>query len=171
MQKILTIIYTIATAALAIAMTIMQIQPARALINAFTTFDGREYYIAPVVLITWLILLLPMLIILVVMRILRGNKDEEIPATKTGIVVMRKKAFQSAMVGIPVFVNGEKAGMIDNGRIRFIEVPAGKLTLQAGTGKQASQLIETDIASGQQLQFVVQLIPDGFTLKTLLIQG
>lgn len=171
MQKIITLTYTIATAVLAGVMTIMHIQPAYFLMTVFTTSGGREYYIAPVYLITWLILLMPMLIIMLIARQARLAKKDEIIPGRTAIVVLRKKAFSSAMVGIPLFVNGEKAGVVDNGRMRFIEVPSGKLTLQAGSGKQASLMIETEIASGQQLQFLVQLINDGLTMKCLLIQG
>ena len=169
MQKTLTIIYTIATAALAIVMTIMQIQPARALINAFTTFDGREYYIAPVVLITWLILLMPMLIVLVVTRVLRGNKDDEIPAGRTGIVVMRKKAFQSAMVGVPVYINDQKVAVIDNGKKKFFALPSGSVIIHAGNGKQVSNPVQITLADGQQQLIILEFIQVGLGLKCMLI--
>ncbi|HBG71306.1 MAG: hypothetical protein A2W93_01680 [Bacteroidetes bacterium GWF2_43_63] len=169
MQKTLTIVYTIATAALAIILTIMHLQPARALINVFTTYDGREYYIAPVVLITWLILLLPMLLVILISKMLRVKKDDEIIPGKTGIIVMRQKAFQSAMVGIPIFINGAKAGVIDNGKRKFFEVPAGSVTIVAGTGKQASESQQIIISEGQNARFFLQFIQVGLGLKCLLI--
>ncbi len=165
MQKTVTLVYTILSASVAGFMTIMQITPTTYLMDLFSTDGGSKYYVAPVFLITWLALLLPLLLIILILKVVRRPADDVIPQGKTGIIIHRVKAFQSAMVGIPIIINDEKAGVIDNGKTRFFELRPGRFTLQAGKGKPVSMLIDSSVSEGQQQKFQLQLVPDGLKLK------
>ena len=116
MQRIIILIYVIITATIAIFCTILEIQPALLIINIFAPNVGDSYSINIVVLLLWLILLSPLLIFLTISKLIRKKEDKNISIERTGIFITRKKVFQSAMVGIPIFINDKKAGIIDNGK-------------------------------------------------------
>ena len=157
MQRIIIIIYAIVTGSIAVISTFLEIQPALFIINFFAPNEGDKYYIQLVMLLTWLILLLPLFTFILVARLLRIKGNENIPPDRMGIFVTRKKSFQSALVGIPVFVNGKKSGILDNGRTKFFETPSGMHTVQVGNGKQASEIIHINLSEGKQLHFKFEI--------------
>jgi len=170
MQRIIVIIYVIVTAIIALTSTIFEIQPALFIINIFAPNEGDKYYIKVVMLLTWLILLLPLLIYFVITKLTRIKSDQKIDPNRTGIIVTRKKSFQSALVGIPIFVNDNKARVVDNGKTKFFETPSGMHTVQAGNGKQASEKIQTNILERKQLSFEMEIKQAGLYLKYVLKQ-
>ncbi|NVO03377.1 MAG: hypothetical protein HXX09_11820 [Bacteroidetes bacterium] len=170
MHRTFVIIYSIITAAIALTTTIFEIQPALFLINVFAPHEGDKYSIALVVLPIWIALLSPLFLYLIITKLLRQNNDEHLSNNRTGILVKRKKAFQSAMVGIPVFINDKKAGIVDNGRTKFFDVPTGIQTVQVGEGKAASEKIQVTLYEGKQIHFELEIKPSAFQLKYLLKQ-
>lgn len=170
MQRILILIYTILTATIAITSTILEVQPALFFINIFAPHEGDSYSINLVLLLTWIILLSPVFVFMIVSKLLRKKSEENISTDRTGIFVTRKKAFQSSMVGIPILINNKQAGIIDNGRTKFFDTPLGTITIQAGKGKQASEKIQINIAERQQLKFEMKIKQTVFTVKFILMQ-
>lgn len=168
MQRILILIYTVATGIVAAASAIFQTPPALFLINFFAPEEGDSYSVTLVALLVWLMFLLPLLLFLFISSKLRKKVDTNISPDRTGIFVSRKKAFQSAAVGIPVFINGRKAGVVDNGGLRFFDAPAGAITVQVGVGRQASDKVQADIADKQQMRFEMEIAIDLLTAKCVL---
>jgi len=168
MSRIFVLSYTFITAALAGFFTIMHIQPALFFMNIFTTSNGREYYVAPVFLLSWLLFLLPIFVIMIIARLMRLKANDEIHPGRTGIAITRKKAFQSAMVAIPIFINDEKVGIIDNGKTRFFEVRSGSTTVKVGSGKQTSDEQQVILALGEQARFQIEYSTDGVRIKWVL---
>ncbi len=166
MKQSVNIIYAIITAVIAFVFIMLEIQPAVSLMYVFSA-PGAEntYYVAPVLLILWLMFLSPLFIYHIVAKALRNKNSETIAADRTGIFVSREKAFQSAMVGIPVFIDGKKAGIIDNGKTRFFDMPSGMHTVHAGRGRQTSEKLQINITEKQQLQFKMEIMVLGFHFK------
>src|SRR5690348_10200333 len=116
MQKIIILIYAIGTAAVSLITSITQDQPALFFINLFAPDEGDTYNIKLVWLLTWLCLLAPGILILLVMKMFRKEGPAaHLPGT-TGVLVSRTKQLQSAFVGIPIFINGAKAGVVYSGK-------------------------------------------------------
>ncbi len=170
MQRIIILIYVIITATIAIFCTILEIQPALFIINIFAPNVGDSYSINIVVLLLWFILLSPLLIFLTISKLIRKKEDKNISPERTGIFITRKKAFQSAMVGIPIYINGKKAGIIDNGKTKFFDAPIGTCSVHVGVGKQASEKVQVIITEKQQLQFELKIKQSVFTVKIILNQ-
>ena len=170
MQRIITLIYVIITASIAVFCTIFEIQPALFIIDIFAPNVGDSYSVNLVVLLLWLILLSPLLIFLSISKLMRKKEDKNISSERTGIFVTRKKAFQSAMVGIPIYINDKKAGIIDNGKTKFFDTPIGTVTVHAGIGKQVSEKVQVIITEKQQLQFELKFKQSVFTVKIILNQ-
>jgi hypothetical protein len=168
MQRILSTLYAIISAAAAVYCTIYLYQPANFLADIFSSYDGTKYYITVVFLLTWLIFLLPLIIYAVIARLTRNRKEEVVGPGRSGIFVTRKKALQSALLAIPIFINGKKAGVIDNGRTRFFELYSGNFTIQAGSGKRTSELLQGNISGKEQLHFILELEEDGLRVKYIL---
>jgi hypothetical protein len=71
--------------------------------------------------------------------------------------VTRKKAFQSSVVRIPVYINGLKAGMLVNGGTLFLDVPAGTFFVHVGPGKQGSEKLHATLGEKTQLRFEAEI--------------
>ncbi len=170
MKRIIIILYVIVTGAISIASAIFQTQPALFFINIFTVDEGSSYYGMPVVFLTWIVLLIPLFIFLIIAKLMRKKGDENITSDRTGIFVSRKKSFQSSLVGIPIYINDKKAGVVDNGKTKFFDVPVGLFSVQAGQGKQASQELQTNMDEGKQLHFELEIVNEGLYLKYVLKQ-
>lgn len=170
MQKTITLIYVIITATFAVYTTILESQPALFLIDLMAPRAGDKYSATLVILLVWFMFLLPLAIILIIAKKLRAKPMEVISPDRTGVYVTREKAFQSAVVGIPVFINYEKVGIVDNGKTQFFDVPVGGFTIQAGKGKQASELLESELKSKDQLNFEFRLTEAGLFNKIVLLE-
>lgn len=158
------IIYTILTAVIAVVFIFLEIQPALSLIYFFSAPDNT-YYVMPVFFILWLLFLSPSFIYSIVTRLLRNfRKIEPISADCSGISVFRHKAFQSSLVGTPIYIDDKKAGLVDNGKTRFFGLPEGIHTIQAGTGAQSSEKLHINILAKQQLNFEIKILLLGFKL-------
>lgn len=169
MQRIITLIYVLTTAAVAGDLAVFHTRPVSFLIDLFSTDYGEKYYIMPVFLITWLVLLIPLFIFLLIAKRIRKKKNENIAPDRTGIFVTRKKSLQSALIGIPVYINGKKAGMVDNEETRFFDMPSGTFAIQAGKGRFASEILQATI-EGNQLHFEIEILEEGFRIKYILRQ-
>ncbi|MBA3681692.1 MAG: hypothetical protein H0W73_11095 [Bacteroidetes bacterium] len=170
MKKILTLTYVIATAIVAIVTTIMQIQPALFLIELMAPDEGDKFSVKLVFLLTWLILLSPFIVVVTVLFFMRRAADAKvvIMPNQTGVWISRKRQLQSGLVGVPVYINGNKAGVVDNGREKFFEVSKGSLIIWAGEGKGASEKNELMINGGQQLKLHLELVPKGLIVQHVL---
>ena len=169
-MKIFIYIYVIFTALVAIISTILEVQPALFIIDIFAPNEGDEYNLLLVFLLTWLVFLLPVVIYLYIAVLIRKKDDEIVAPDRTGIFVTRVKAFQSALVGIPFYINDQKSGIIDNGRTKFFDTSTDTFTIKAGDGKQASDNLQIKIEDGKQLHFEIRIIQAGLGLKIVLRQ-
>lgn len=170
MQRILTILYVILTGAFAVYTNILQIQPALFFIELSAPNPGDKYSLTFVFIIVWLILLLPLMAFLLILRAMRSKPQEIIGPERTGVFVTRQKSFQSAVVGIPVYINSKKVGIVDNGKTKFFDVPLGDFTVQAGNGKQASEKMEAKVGVRDQLNYEFHLTQDGLYTKIVLAE-
>ena len=151
-QKFINI-YVLVGAVVAISTTFLQVQPALFFIDFLAPNPGDTYNFLLVSLLTCLIFLIPLLVFLVITRSFRKTSTEIIQIGRTGFFVNRQKSFTSALVGIPVYVDSKKMGTVDNGKTIFLDIPASTFTIQAGKGKQASEIIEVTILEKDQLKF------------------
>ncbi len=173
MKKVFNIIYIIVTAIVAIVTTVLKIQPALFFINLLGLHIGEKYTWQLVFFLTWLVLLSPFVIISIVSFFTRKakNKNQTIEAWQTGIIIKRKKQLQSGLVGINIYVNDQKNGVVDIGLDKFIETPTGKITIVAGEGKEASDPMELEIKAGQKVNFKLEIVPKGLALKNVLTRN
>lgn len=165
MKQRLINIYVLISALIAVFMTVMEIQPALFFIDFLAPNPGDTYNLVFVLLMTFLIFLIPLLVFLIVIRLFRNTPSEMTQTGMTGILVTRQKSFTSALVVIPVYIDGKKIGVVDNGKTLFYEVSAGIYTIQAGKGKQASDRIEVEILEKKQLKFDMHINKDGLFPK------
>jgi hypothetical protein len=170
MTSVIVIIYTIIAAVFAFVATLLQPAAIYFLFQIFSPDNGDSYYVMPVFLLIWLILMSPLLIYMTIAKILRMIKTEVVSPDRTGIFVTRLKAFQSSMAGIAIYVDGKKAGIVDNNRTKFIDIPAGIHTIKAGSGRQSSEVLELSIFNGQQPCFEMEIIGMGMLYKYELRQ-
>ncbi len=170
MKKILTLIYVIGTAAVAVVTSIAQIQPALFLIDLMAPNEGDKFSMKLVVLLTWLILLTPYIIVVSILFFMRRAADKKIviAPNQTGIWIYRKRQLQSALVGVPIYINGNKIGVVDNGSAKFFELNKGSFSIYAGEGKGASEQKELMINAGKQLKMDLELVPKGLTVQHVL---
>lgn len=170
MKKIFALIYIIGTGVIAIATTFLQIQPALLFIDLFAPNEGDKYSIKLVVLLTWLLLLLPFIIVNTILFFVRKskNKNSVIESWQTGIIITRKKQIQSALVGISIYVNNQKVGVVDIGNDKFFETPTGKITVIAGEGKQASDPLELEMKTSEKINLKLEIVQKGLGLKNIL---
>jgi len=66
---------------------------------------------------------------------------------------------QSRLVGIPIFINGIKTGVVDSGREKVFDLPAGAFEGRGEEGKQASGIIRSELRAGRQLKFELEIVP------------
>lgn len=170
MRQSIIIIYTILTAIIAFVFIFLEIQPALVLINMFSTDGGNSFYFTPVLLLLWLLFLSPLIVYNIVSKLLRKMRNENIDSERTGVFVLRHKAFQSSLVGIPFFIDGKRAGVVDNGKTKFFDIPEGIHTIQVGKGLQSSEILQISIFARQQLHFEMKILSLGLRLKNDLTQ-
>lgn len=163
-QKLINI-YVLVSTVIAISTTVLEVQPALTFIDFLAPNPGDNYSLVFVLLMTFLTFLIPLLIFLIVMRVFRNVPSEMIQTGITGILVTRQKSFTSALVGIPVYIDNEVIGVVDNGKTIFFGISAGTHTIQAGKGKQASEKIEVKILEKEQLKFDMHINKDGLFPK------
>jgi hypothetical protein len=170
MQRIIILIYAIVTGIIAVISTILEVQPALFIINIFAPHEGDRYSATLAMLLVWIIFLSPLFIYLIIARLIRNRVDENIAPGRSGIFVTRLKSFQSAMVGVPIYINDKKAGIVDNGKTKFFDAPLGIVTIQAGNGKQISERLQANITEGNQLQFEINIKQAGLRVNIILKQ-
>lgn len=157
--------YILVSAILAIATTFLETQPALLFIDFLAPNPGDKYSLAFVLLMTFLILIIPLLLFLVFSRLLVTSQAERIPIEKTGVIITRQKSLTSALVGTPIYFDDNKIGEVANGKTVFFAVSEGTYTIQAGKGKQASEKIEVSILEMKQLKFNLKINKDGLFPK------
>lgn len=157
--------YILVSAILAIATTFLETQPALLFIDFLAPNPGDKYSLAFVLLMTFLILIIPLLLFLVVTHLSGTSNDDLIPTEITGIIITRQKSLTSALVGIPIYFDDHKIGEVANGKTMFFAVSEGTHTIQAGKGKQASEKIEVTILEMKQLKFNLNIDKDGLFPK------
>ena len=172
MKRIIHILFILIIIVVGVTTTLMQAQPALFWINIFAPHNGDTFNIKLVALLTILSLLLPYIIVLIILKLIRKGKDGNAVVVKgqTGIYISRKKQLQSFLMGLPVLINGSKAGLIDSGKNKFFAVPSGMLSVQIGEGKPASEKIEIRIKEGEQFDFTVEISQSGLGIKYNLKQ-
>lgn len=170
LKALLVICYVLFIAIVPIYSTITQTQPALFLIEIFAPNPGDKFSVTLVVLLLILIFLIPMVIVLLIARLIRLRKVETIDPKATGILVIRPKVLKNALLGVPIYINGKKAGMVDNGRSKFFEIPTGEFTLRAGIGPSASKTFEEKLSHGRQLRFMLSASGSGLHIKYHLEQ-
>ena len=121
MQRKLTILYIFVTGIIAGVMMALETQPALFFIELMAPNPGDSYSIMLVLFPTWFLLMLPLLSFLFLKKTLRKDSQEAVGAERTGVFVTRQKSIQSALIGLPVYINGEKLGVVDNGKTIFFD--------------------------------------------------
>jgi len=165
MKQVFINIYVLISAIVAISTAFFEIQPALFFINFLAPNPGDKYSLAFVLIVTCFLLLIPLLVFLLVIRLLRNTSTEIIETDRKGFFVTRQKSFTSALVGIPVYINSKKIGIIDNGKTIFFDSPIGTSTIQAGKGKMASEKMEVKILENDQIKFELYINKDGLFPK------
>lgn len=168
MRQINVVLYTVMAISLAVYTTIQQIPPSLFFIDLMAPNPGDKFSVTLVILLVFFIFLIPIFLVLFIQRLMRGNTHETIDTVRTGVFVKRQSALQSAIIGVPVFINGQKAGVVDNGKTKFFDVPAGSFTIKAGRGKSASVEITEMVLDKEQLYFTLVLSSSGMTVQTNL---
>lgn len=169
MKQTLINIYVLIAAITAISTTVLEIQPALFFINYLAPNPGDKYSLTFVILATCILLLFPLLIFLLIGRFVRNTSNEIIQKDRTGFFVTRQKSFTSAAVGIAVYIDSKKIGVVGNGKTTFFDAPIGTFTLHAGDGRKASEKIEVTILEKDQLRFKLYINKDGLFPKIELI--
>ena len=105
------------------------------------------------------------MILMLLMKLFRVKAEETIGPDRTGIYVRREKTLQSGLLGIPIYINAKKVGIVKNEKTKFLDVPLGTFTVQAGKRKQASELFEVKVEEKDQLNFVFDMIEEGLRIK------
>jgi len=90
MKRIIIIIYIIVSGVIAIASAIYQTQPALFFINVFTINEGNSYYGIPVLFLTWIVLLIPLIMFLIFAKSIRKKGVENIASDRTEIFESRE---------------------------------------------------------------------------------
>jgi hypothetical protein len=167
MKKIIIIVYLVLVLIISIVSTVIQSQPALMWINIFAPEEGDEFNLKLVWLLTMLELLMPLLIYRVIEMAVNRSKESslEVAPGSTGIWVDRKKQFQSALVSLPVLVNGKKVGVITNGRGNFFMLEPGYHIVQVDEGIQGSDKHEIMLKSGQQAKYAMEIRQNGLVVK------
>ncbi len=168
MQLPITIIYVILAAIVAVYTTVNEIQPALSIIELMAPNPGDKYSGSLAFILTWFVLFLPLLIVLLLLKFFRSKPDEFVDAERTGVFVTREKAFQSAIVPFPVYINSKKVGTVDNGKTSFFDLPEGEFTIQVGKRKQASDMLTGQLTDKDQLHFVFRLKDVGVRIQVEL---
>lgn len=167
MKQILTLVYVVATAIFSVFAVVIEMQPALFWMKLFAPNMGDTYPVVLVGLFTFLTLLLPMVILLVVLRML-PQKPQIVDGP--GIWIMRERQLQSALQEIPIYINNQKIGGISMGKIRFFEAPVGRNVIIAGKGLSASEPAEFTCGTDEQLYYKLKIAQKGLLTKNVLAQ-
>ncbi len=88
---------------------------------------------------------------------------------KTGIIVHRKKALQSAIYDTGILINGELKSSVSNGKSTFIELPWGKYTVSIKGRKDAS--LEAEVPKREIIELEFSYVDEGqLKVQAQLIQ-
>lgn len=164
MKQIITLIYTLGAAAFSVFAVVAELQPAYFWMVLIAD-SKNEYPIVLVGLLTFLTLLMPLLIFLIIKRMLPEKPQL---AEGPGVWIIRKRQLQSALVEIPIYVNGEKQGGIAMGKIKFFPANIGNNSLIAGKGLGASEPMEFSCSLNEQLYFNLEIAQAGLLTKNEL---
>ena len=171
MKKTLFLVFIIAIVAYSIVAVISEVQPALFWITVFAPNVGDTYPIVLVGLLTFITMLLPVFIIALSIKIVRKKFEKPQITDGPGAWIIRKKQLQSRLLEIPIFINDKKIGGIDSGKIKFFKGGVGKNTVQAGTGKNASEKLEFICEDeSKQPYFKLEIVESGFLVKFVLHQ-
>lgn len=154
MVKKIAIVYIIIALIIAIVSTIMQTQPSLWVIDNMTSFDGK-YFVKLTVLLTFGILLLPLLVILILVKLLEKGPKNVMPDSfqfKTGIIVQREKQLQDAFYTMKVLVNGEKVSGVTNGKKTFVELDSGSYKVFVKGGVTVSPVVDVVLNKGEIIE-------------------
>ncbi len=168
MKKVLTLVYVLATGAFAGYAVVAEQQPALFWMEQFAPHMGDTYPVVLIILLTWLTFLLPLVILLITIRIIRQKTEKPQNVDGSGVWIIRKRQLQSALVEIPIYVNEEKVGAINMGKIRFFEAPVGRSFLIAGKGLSASEPVEFLCGINEQRYFNLEIQQAGLVVKYVL---
>lgn len=171
MKQTINLIYIILALAASITVVFMEIEPALSIINFLAPEPGDRYNVTLVFMSIFLLFLLPLMIYLIVGRLSRGETEVIDTQGKTGIHVTRQRALSSGLVGIPIYLNAKKIGIVDNGKTKFFEIESGSHTVQAGKGKNASDILTVDIARAEQAKFELSIDITGIFPKYVLVKN
>lgn len=137
-MKTIALIVIILTAVIAGITTITQDMPALIFIDALT-INGK-YPPKITFLLTWLMLMLPMVPLMLVynMIVAAKNKLPENLKGLTGLMIKRRSALANAAFPFDVIVDGEKKAQVVNGKSVFIPLKPGKYMVKVKTGRKGS---------------------------------
>ncbi|MFL5764661.1 MAG: hypothetical protein ACJ77K_12020 [Bacteroidia bacterium] len=168
LKKIITLIYVIAALAWSFYAITAELQPALFWIDLFAPEQGDTYPVTLVFLLTFLMFLFPLILLMIISRRIRKKQDSKQAADGPGIWITRKKQLQSALVAVPVYINGVKAGTIDSGTIKFFPAPEGSNTISIGKGMSASEKQEFTCSAAEQPYFTLEIVQSGLIVKYVL---
>lgn len=168
-QKLINI-YVVISTIIAAATSILEIPPATFFINFLAPNHGDTYSFSFVFLMTCLLFLIPLLIFVIIISSLYKSNSEIPKKEDSGILLTRKKSFTGALIPIPIYLNDKKAGIIKNNKVKFFRLPLGNYQVQAGQGKQASNLISINIKENEKVTLELNINTDNLSPKIELKQ-
>jgi len=152
-------IYAIAALVASVLSLIFETYPALFFINLMAPDPGDRYNVVLVAGLTFLVLILPLILILLIQKQWRKAraKNTTVDANRTGAYLLRRKHLSGALVAAPVLINGKEAGVIDSGSRLFFDLPAGLVEVQVGTGKMRSEKLQLQVKEGEQFNLEARI--------------
>ena len=154
-MKKFALVWIIVALVISFVTTFLQIEPAYTFIRIFEDSEGR-YRLFIVIGITFILLVLPLLIIMII-NILIQNGKNKMPDDfngKTGIIIKREKELTYAALMYAVHINTEQKAKLGMGKSVFIELVPGTYSVQILLGKKIhSPEISVQVEQGEILAY------------------
>lgn len=164
--RIFGITYAIVAMALAVATTILQVQPALFFIEMLT-MNGK-FPMSLVLLLTALLILLPGVLTLFLITLLRRKKNVIPDITgKTGVILKRTRALYNAAYNFRVILDGVEQGTVGNGQSIFVDLTSGKHVISIKGFKTSDY--EFDLKFGTVLKVETKVQEEGIKANILIV--
>lgn len=153
-MRIFATAYAIVTGIIAIYSTFAQVQPALFIIDLLT-FQGK-FPATIVLLLTWLLLLIPLLVIGTVFNVIhtRRNKKviENLSPGVSGIIIHRRPHLISYVVNWNLLANGQKKGAVGAGAHVYIPIEPGTYEFVVSGVNRKSAPLTVEVPVGRVLR-------------------
>jgi hypothetical protein len=158
MVKKITIVWLIIAAIIAIYTTITQDWPASMVID-WTAINGK-YYIKLTVVLTWVLLMAPVVIPIYIFGLITARN--RVPADLTGrsgIIVHRIRALQDAAYPFTILTDDEIKEKVSNGKSTFVDLKPGSYQLVVKSGRNSSAPITIQVEVSKISKYTITVNP------------